>query len=570
MESGYMSIASLEKQIESIVSSPEFETLRTEKNLALEHLDFLADKYEEARSQNAPSMVKRLIGNHQLRETTTFGRAVHEFNLLQNKVADLVEQRENLLTERDKESGNHIEYVSDTLGNAHRTASFPSGSKEWLEQRQQGIGGSDVGKILGLTGYREDRHEVLISKVAPITDKEVEAQNVEGTAAARGNSWENAILREFAERHPGLVVGHCKDSWRSNTFDYQTANVDGLLKHVGDKNWNGILEIKTSTRPNDWKNGIPLSYLAQGLNYLDCFHFDFGYVAVMIDSCEYREYYFDAWAKLPIVVKGKTHLMTFSEARYLLEEFNNEVQEARDKVAQGHSIEEATAKNTRATHRGTPRSVTPTRIAHLQAFRQDKQGAELKSDDTEELMNLYRSVDPSTWKKNILALDLETSRLSPRKGFIIELGATERNSQGEEVDRIDTLFDIPHDLKESHGTGAVAVHGITLDDIEGKQLFADDTERIMEKLAGRVMLAHNASYEIQWLSQHLPGFIEAEIEVIDTMHLATMFMPELPDSRLKTMCDALGVPYTNGHRAFHDADVTADVFFALLNQRILN
>lgn len=561
-----MTVATLTKRIDEITESNEFKVSRMEKNLALEKLAFLEEQYQKAKTDKQPRVVRRLIGAHQLKENNTLGRALHQFNTLQNEIADLVEEREAILTEQDQESGKHVENTTDTLGNTFRTASYESGTKEWLEQRQPGLGGSDIGKILGLTNSPyEDKREILISKVTPITEKELAEQNVEGSAAARGNSWEEAILRQFAENHPEFVVGHCKDSFQSNSYDYQLANVDGLLKPVGTKNWNGILEIKTSTRPLDWENGIPLGYLAQGLWYLDAFGFDFGYVGVIIDSTEYREYYFDKNTRLPVPVKGMIEMMTIAETRPILEKFVAQADEARKLVAEGSTVEDALSSG-RTVHRGTPKSVTEARIKQVNAFRQDNLADELGKKDTDRLMELYNTVDVSQWDKNFVVLDLETTRFSPRTGHIIELGATERNAQGEEVSRFDELYSVPAEIQDSHGTGAVNIHGIVPEDLVGKPEFAEDAEKILNMLKGKILIAHNATFEVMWLSQHVPGFIEADIQVVDTMHLSTILFPELEDSRLQTLCEALDVPYTNGHRAFHDAEVTAEAFFALMKR----
>ena len=36
---------------------------------------------------------------------------------------------------------------------------------------------------------------------------------------------------------------------------------------------------------------------------------------------------------------------------------------------------------------------------------------------------------------------------------------------------------------------------------------------------------------------------------------------DLPNHKLETICGQVGVPYTDGHRATHDAEVTGQAFF---------
>lgn len=562
-----MTTIALTEEIDSIIKSDEFKISRAEKNISLEKLALLEKRYKKAKKDKEPGAVVRMIGSHQLKERALLDNSLNRFDILQNRIADFVERRESILTAEDKAQGRFIENNTEVLGNCVRTASYESGTKEWLEQRQPGIGGSDFGKILGLSGDPyEDRREILLSKITPITAKELAQQNVEGSAAARGNSWEESILRTFAENHEELIVGHCKDSFVSTAHAYQFANVDGLIKVKGEKAWSGILEIKTSTRPMDWQDGIPLHYLAQGLWYLNAFGFDYGYFGVIIDSVEYREYYFDTTFLLPVKVKGQTVMMTVEDARPLVEEFQEEANALRARVAEGEKLEDVLIK--RPIKRGAPKSVTPARIKHLNAFRQDTVGDSLAKGETDKLMELYQNVNRAQWTKNFVALDLETTRFSARSGYIIELGATERDAYGNEVSRWDELYGLPAESATAHGTGSFEIHGISLEDIHDKPLFEEDAERILHMLKNKVLIAHNATFEKMWLSQHLPGFAELDIPIIDTMVLSTLFFPGLVDSRLETLCGELDVPYTNGHRAFHDAEVTADAFFAFAKRYV--
>lgn len=564
-------VAELTAQIEEITQSESFTKLRHSKNHTQTALNAIELAYTEAKRTGNPEVIYR-TGQKLLFTNNNHERSLIEFNIIQDRIAALVEERENLLTAEDQANGTYVLVDQDRLGTARRVASYESGTREWLEQRQGGMGGSDVGKALELSEEygRSDARELFLHKISPITDESVALQDVEGTAAARGNSWEEAIVRRFAENHPEFIVGHCKDSWENVDRPYQKANVDGLLRTREDIDWTGALEIKTSTRPQDWDNGaVPLGYIAQGLWYLDCFGFDFFYVAVIIDSVEYREFRFEKSQTIPVRVGKEIQHLTIEEARPLVEEFYGRVEQARKEIEKGAAPEELVPTRGVPIQRGTPRSVTASRVAHLNAFRQDTVGEALTSDQADTLMALYENVDPALWGKNIVAIDLETTRLSPRKGHIIELGLTERDHRGNEVACLDILCGIPEPIIETHGTGAVEVHGITVDDVRTKPTFDRVASVILERLQGRVILAHNASFEKNWLSQHIPGFVEADIPFIDTMQLATLFMPELPNSQLNTVCDALGVPYTNGHRAFHDAEVTAEAFFAMIEKRIV-
>jgi DNA polymerase III alpha subunit (gram-positive type) len=148
---------------------------------------------------------------------------------------------------------------------------------------------------------------------------------------------------------------------------------------------------------------------------------------------------------------------------------------------------------------------------------------------------------------------------------------TERDAHGNVVDTFEALFSIPEEILDIRGTGAVDVHQIKPDDIRDKLPFEhpDVQRKVLGMLKDRVLLAHNAGFEDRFLIQNLDGYAEMDIPVIDSVKLSKMFVPETPNNKLETLAPAMGVPYTNGHRALHDAEVNADAYYPL-TQRIFN
>lgn len=546
----------LTQEIATIMHSDELAEALEEKNATLAERDLGKELvYAETDPQK-----KRELGFAQLDASTRFIKAITAFNDIQNVLSRMVYEAEEKRTARDIANGVYREYTGERLGNAVKTAHFPSGSAEWLAQRKKGIGGSDVPIILGLNPYQGYR-DLLRDKVTPVTEEQLDSQNVENTAAWRGDNWEEALVRQFATVHADeFETIHCKDSWASRENEHFLANADGLI--AVDGKIDGVLEIKTSSRPSEWEDGAPLKYLAQAMWYMLVFGFHFGVIAVLIDSSDYREYDFDDTTTIPVKENGEIVHLGIDGIRERVLRFLSHVDQVKGLMAQGYTVDQAINKVVPPKYGrlGTPRSVTPTRQKHYLAVTQRE---ELPV-TVERLMEGYYNNDPETWSKNIVSVDLETTAFSPLSGYIIEFGAVEYDRNGTKVGKMDELFDIPADRRGILGTGNSDVHHISLADIEGKPLFRDESERIMDFLRGKVLLAHNARFEVSWLTQHLDGFVEAEIPVIDTMVLSGMFLPDAGDTTLKIMCEKLGVPYTNGHRAYHDAEVAGDAFFALL------
>lgn len=134
---------------------------------------------------------------------------------------------------------------------------FEHGSDQWHAARS-GVGGSDVGAILGLNQW-----ESAFTRWAKKTGK-IDDFVPDNTAMRLGREFEPAILKMFAEDHPEIEVFDDCGSWKSVDRPFCTANPDGMFRDEnGD--W-GIVEVKTARIA--WDNGLPASYRAQVLHYM--------------------------------------------------------------------------------------------------------------------------------------------------------------------------------------------------------------------------------------------------------------------------------------------------------------
>ncbi|MBC9704536.1 MAG: YqaJ viral recombinase family protein [Enterococcus sp.] len=205
---------------------------------------------------------------------------------IKNGNAKLIEQINPLQEAIDKATGRYREYRLDTLGNATKTLTLPDNTPEWHEQRRKGIGGSDVGAILGVSPWnsRDDIFKIKTGQVQP------EPQKSGSGALWRGSTWESRIASMYANNNPDKMLIHCKTSWVNNDRAHQFANLDGLLYDPETGELDTILEIKTSSTPLSWQDGVPKYYRMQVLWYMDAFGIKKGVVAVLIDDCDYREY----------------------------------------------------------------------------------------------------------------------------------------------------------------------------------------------------------------------------------------------------------------------------------------
>ena len=165
---------------------------------------------------------------------------------------------------------------------AELVSNFENGSPEWLEQRMAGIGGSDVGTIVGANKYQT------------VTDlwayKTRRVPGVETTAPMEwGNRLEPVILDKFEEEHPEFTLLRDVGTWRNIQAPWQLANPDAIaVSPVRD--W--LVEIKTARYP--WRDGVPMSYQFQVQWYMHVLGLDQAIVAVLFGGNEYVEYVIEA------------------------------------------------------------------------------------------------------------------------------------------------------------------------------------------------------------------------------------------------------------------------------------
>lgn len=162
---------------------------------------------------------------------------------------------------------------------------FEPGTDAWHAARANGIGGSEIAAVLGLSPY-ESRFSLWHRKkgmIAPVEETDV---------MYWGKLHEPTICAEFAKRHPGLEL-RPSPTYASAGHPAEIANPDRL---VLDSEWRtvAIVEAKTSREDEGWgeegTDQIPVHYRAQCLWYLMVLGVQVCHVAVLIAGADYREY----------------------------------------------------------------------------------------------------------------------------------------------------------------------------------------------------------------------------------------------------------------------------------------
>ena len=166
----------------------------------------------------------------------------------------------------------------NTLNGAKLLGNYTPGSPEWHSERSNGVGGSEVGTILGLNPY-ESAYALWAKKTGRIP-----SEIKENWAMRFGKAFESPILELWAEEHPEWDV-YTTGTYQDEHCEYRHANPDALAVHkeTGEMM---IIEVKTARQP--WES-VPQSYIAQVLHYMGVLKIRWGLI-VAVAGMTWNEY----------------------------------------------------------------------------------------------------------------------------------------------------------------------------------------------------------------------------------------------------------------------------------------
>ena len=166
-----------------------------------------------------------------------------------------------------------------------------------------------------------------------------------------------------------------------------------------------------------------------------------------------------------------------------------------------------------------------------------------------------------------VALDTETNGLGGERCELTEVGAVLVGG-GELHEEWDSLVGVANPL----GRYIQRFTGISQSMVDAAPAPEDVLPRLGAQLRGRVLVAHNARFDVRVLRQ---AFARAALEwpdppVICTVQLARRFAPLQRRRGLATLAGALGIEVDEVHRALPDARTCARVFCALFGRLCAN
>ena len=167
-----------------------------------------------------------------------------------------------------------------------------------------------------------------------------------------------------------------------------------------------------------------------------------------------------------------------------------------------------------------------------------------------------------------IIFDTETTGLDFRDDRVIEIGGIEL------VNRFPTGRTFHHYINPQGRAihpEAQAVHGIGAEQLAGKPSFADLADEFVEFFSGAKLVAHNATFDMNFINAELARLGQPAFEssvVIDTLAIARRKHPMGPNS-LDALCRRYGID--NSHRTKHgallDSELLSEVYIELMGGR---
>lgn len=162
---------------------------------------------------------------------------------------------------------------------------------------------------------------------------------------------------------------------------------------------------------------------------------------------------------------------------------------------------------------------------------------------------------PAAYPQGYAVVDVETTGLA-RDDRIVSAAVYRLDAQGDVEDHWYTLVNPERD------PGPVWIHGLTSDVLEGAPLFPEVAAELSQRLAGRVLVAHNAAFDWSMIArEYARAAVTAPVEQrLCTIALSKELRLPLPNHKLESLAAHFGVVQQRAHHALDDARVLAEAF----------
>lgn len=164
------------------------------------------------------------------------------------------------------------------------------------------------------------------------------------------------------------------------------------------------------------------------------------------------------------------------------------------------------------------------------------------------------------------AIDLETTGVNPAFNKIVEIGAVKFRLDGS-TDSFHSLVNPCVPMPEN----VIKIHGITDSMVENSPVIEDILGEFSDFIKDTVLVIQNPRFDLSFIDRAFKthGINCQPLWALDTVRLAKRYFTGLPNHKLSTLADHLGLDCKK-HRALDDAIVCMKVFLEVVKGRGIN
>jgi DNA polymerase-3 subunit epsilon len=158
--------------------------------------------------------------------------------------------------------------------------------------------------------------------------------------------------------------------------------------------------------------------------------------------------------------------------------------------------------------------------------------------------------------KGVIAIDLETTGLSPLVDKIIEVAAIKVTPEGVETFQSLIKPGVPIPAFTTD------IHGITDEDVKNSPSLLEIMPKLLTFMGNLPLIAHNAKFDAGFIvfSLHQSNLDNKSNDVYCSIKASRLAFPEMPNHKLATLSQELEIPLENHHRATDDALASMMIF----------
>ncbi len=180
-------------------------------------------------------------------------------------------------------------------------------------------------------------------------------------------------------------------------------------------------------------------------------------------------------------------------------------------------------------------------------------------------MGLFSLFSQSLANEKYVFFDLETTGLNPLQGDKIVEIAVIKTHKGKVIDTFSTMINPEMPIPES----ATKINNITNDMVKDSPVFDNDfCSKIIDQIQDSILIAHNASFDLGFLSIELGrnGITFERWKSIDTLKIANKLFAGQKNKLENIMRRYNIMPDGTLHRAFSDTDILRKIYFELIEE----